>query len=72
MEKKIRLDKFLAEMKRGSRRQIKEIAKKGGIFVNGEAETRTERKIDPSSDLVSIDGIPVRSEEHTSELQSPY
>ena len=59
MEKKIRLDKFLAEMKRGSRRQIKEIAKKGGIFVNGEAETRTERKIDPSSDLVSIDGIPV-------------
>ena len=37
MEKKIRLDKFLVEMKRGSRRQIKETAKKGGIFVNGEA-----------------------------------
>lgn len=59
MEKKIRLDKFLVEMKRGSRRQIKEAAKKGCIFVNGEAETRTERKIDPNSDLVSMNGIPI-------------
>lgn len=56
MEKRIRLDRFLVEMNRGSRSQIKEAAKKGRILVNGEVEKRTERKIDPDADLVTFDG----------------
>ena len=35
MGKTIRLDKYLTEMNKGSRSQIKEAAKKGRIQVNG-------------------------------------
>lgn len=56
MGKTIRLDKFLAEMNRGSRSQIKDAAKKGRIRVNGEPEKKTERKIDPDRDTVTFDG----------------
>lgn len=57
--KPVRLDKFLVEMDRGSRTQIKEAAKKGRILVNGEPERKTERKIDPECDEVVYDGTPV-------------
>lgn len=56
MAKMIRLDKFLVEMNKGSRSQIKEAAKKGRILVNGETEKKTERKIDPDTDQVTFDG----------------
>lgn len=59
MAKAIRLDKFLAEMDKGSRSQIKEAAKKGRIQVNGQTEKKTERKIDPDTDQVLFDGMPV-------------
>lgn len=52
----MRLDKFLVEMNRGSRSQIKEAAKKGRIAVNGAVEKKTERKIDPDTDQVTFDG----------------
>lgn len=55
----IRLDKFLVEMNKGSRSQIKEAAKKGRIQVNGAAEKKTDRKIDPDADQVMFDGVPV-------------
>lgn len=55
----IRLDKFLVEMNRGSRSQIKEAAKKGRIQVNGAVEKKTDRKIDPDMDQVTFDGNPV-------------
>ena len=38
MGKTIRLDKYLTEMNKGSRSQIKEAAKKGRIQVNGQTE----------------------------------
>lgn len=56
MGKKIRLDKFLADMGKGSRSQIKEAGKKGRIWVNGQAEKKPERKIDPETDQVCLDG----------------
>ncbi len=56
MGKEIRLDKYLAEMGRGSRSQIKEAAKKGRIQVNGMTEKKTERKICPGRDRVVFDG----------------
>ena len=41
MGKTIRLDKYLTEMNKGSRSQIKEAAKKGRIQVNGQTEKKT-------------------------------
>lgn len=60
MEKAMRLDKFLADMGKGSRSQIREAAKKGRILVNGEPEKRTDRKITPGTDKILLDGIPVQ------------
>lgn len=59
MAKTIRLDKYLTEMSRGSRTQIREAARKGRILVNGEKETKSDRKIDPDNDEVIFDGVPV-------------
>lgn len=54
--KEIRLDKFLGEMGIGTRSQIKEMAKKGRITVEGIPEKRTDRKIDPEHAEVMVDG----------------
>ena len=56
MMKPVRLDKFLADMEYGSRSDIKTAARKGRIQVNGQVETRTERKIDPEQDEILFDG----------------
>ena len=56
MAKLMRLDKYLVEMNKGSRTQIKDAAKKGRIQVNGVPEKKTERKIDPETDEVTFDG----------------
>lgn len=60
MGKKIRLDRFLAEMGKGSRAKIRQAAKKGRIQVNGRVEIRTDTKIDPDGDRVWMDGKPVQ------------
>ena len=56
MKDTIRLDKYLTEMGEGTRSQIKEMARKGRIAVNGVTEKKSERKISPSSDTVAVDG----------------
>lgn len=56
MEKKIRLDKYLADMGIGTRKEVKNDIRKGRIKVNGVTETFPECKIDLSSDKVSVDG----------------
>lgn len=64
MAKMIRLDKFLVEMGKGSRTQIKEAAKKGRVQVNDVPEKKTERKIDPDTDHVLFDLVPVQYQEY--------
>lgn len=59
MGKAIRLDKYLAEMDKGSRSQIREAAKKGRIQVNGQIIKQTDIKIDPDTDRVLFDGAEV-------------
>lgn len=54
--KEIRLDKYLGEMGEGTRSQIKEMAKKGRIWVDGIPEKKTERKIDQERNQVTVDG----------------
>lgn len=55
----MRLDKFLGEMGRGTRSQIKEMVRKGRIMVNGMAEKKPERKINPETDEITLDGCKV-------------
>ena len=59
MGKEIRLDKFLADMGRGTRSQIREMAKKGRISINGQPLKKTDLKVDPERDAVAVDGQPV-------------
>ncbi len=54
MGKGIRLDKYLADMDRGSRSQIREAAKKGRIQVNGQIIKQTDIKIDPDTDMTDM------------------
>ena len=56
MEKEIRLDKFLADMGRGTRSQIKEAVRKGRVQINGEIVKQADKKILPSRDTVLFDG----------------
>ena len=58
MGKEIRLDKFLADMGRGTRSQIREMAKKGRISINGQPVKKTDLKVDPERDAVAVDGQP--------------
>lgn len=52
----LRLDKYLASSGIASRSICKQYLKQGRIRVNGEQETKGERKIIPSVDAVTVDG----------------
>ena len=45
--KSIRLDRFLAEMKQGTRSQVKEMIRKGRVLVDGTVCRESDRKIFP-------------------------
>ncbi len=51
--KDLRLDKFLTEMGKGSRSQVKTYISKGRVTVNGEIIKRPEYKISPEKDVVN-------------------
>lgn len=52
----IRLDRFLTDMGAGTRSQVKEMARRGRIQVNGAAVKKTDVKIEPDRDVVVCDG----------------
>lgn len=52
----IRLDKFLADAKVGSRSEVKGYIKKGRIQINGETILKAEVKVDADKDNVFFDG----------------
>lgn len=56
MGKTIRLDKYLADMKVGSRTEVKQLIKKGKVTVDGEKAGRPELKIDPDTSKVVVEG----------------
>lgn len=55
----IRLDKFLTEMKKGSRSQVKDMIKKGRVTVDGQVQKSSDEKICPEESLVTLDGQPI-------------
>ncbi len=52
----IRLDKFISERSELSRSQIKQLAAKGQITLNGSVVKKSDTKIDPDSDSISVSG----------------
>ncbi|RSJ94701.1 pseudouridine synthase [Streptococcus cristatus] len=52
----MRLDKFLVESGLGSRSQVKQLLKKGQVWVNGAAVTSAKAQIDERSDQIVVDG----------------
>lgn len=54
-----RLDKFLCDGGAGTRSQVKAILKCGRVTVDGKTERDGSRKIDPATQPVTLDGVPV-------------
>lgn len=52
----MRLDKFLSEMKPGSRSQLKELIRSGQVSVNGSIVKSPEQKVDETKDLIRVQG----------------
>ncbi|MCD8023502.1 MAG: rRNA pseudouridine synthase [Lachnospiraceae bacterium] len=71
----IRLDKFLTQTLHKTRSEVKRELKKGTVLVNGEAENRPERKVNPETDQISWLGTSYGADEkmicqHERPLQS--
>lgn len=52
----MRLDKFLVEMKKGSRSEVKKLLKSGRVTVDGQTVREPEQKFDPEQAQISLDG----------------
>lgn len=52
----MRLDKFLADMRSGTRSQVKEFIKKGMVTVNGNVVSKADFKVDEEKDCISLNG----------------
>ena len=59
-----RLDKLLASQSTNSRSDVKEWIRKGLVRVNGAVERRAERKVEPDTDVVEVNGARVETNEH--------
>ena len=62
MSKAVRLDKFLADSGRGTRREVKKYSQKGLVKVNDMTVKKPEQKIDPERDSVLLKGERVEAE----------
>jgi len=51
----MRIDKFLSNLKFGTRKEVKEFIKKGRVLVNGIPVTDASENIFPHKDEVSFD-----------------
>lgn len=54
-ENRVRLDKMLADLGLGTRSQIKDMARRGRIQVNGVTEKKADVKVNPEADQVTVD-----------------
>ncbi|MBQ9895125.1 MAG: rRNA pseudouridine synthase [Ruminococcus sp.] len=60
----IRLDKFISERTEFSRSQIKQLTAKGAVSVNGNTVKKSDLKIDPDTDSVSVQGRLLSGDKH--------
>lgn len=56
---RIRLDKYLADMKAGTRSEVKEYIRKGAVSVNDSICCKPETKVDTEADTVLLNGASI-------------
>lgn len=56
----VRLDKFLSEMGAGTRSTVKQFIKKGMVTIDGSIVTTPDYKVEPDSQIVTLDGEEIR------------
>lgn len=61
----VRLDKFLCDSGAGSRSQVKLLLKAGRATVDGEVWKDGSRKVDPQTQEITLDGIPLGGKRRT-------
>lgn len=59
----MRLDKFLAEVGLGSRKEVKQLIKKGQISVNQQIEKSDKKQVEPEKDQIAFQGEPLHYQE---------
>ena len=52
----VRLDKYLADLGLASRRELKEMIRRGRVSVDGVTALRPEQKLNPAVNRVTLDG----------------
>ena len=60
-----RLDKILAGTGRWSRREVKELIRQRRVLLDGLPADSPERKIDPNTAVIQVDGVPVAYRRYT-------
>ena len=65
--KEERLDKLLAAQGIGSRKEIKELVRKGGVIINGSVVKSADVKIAPDAEVL-VQGKPVLLKKHVRDL----
>lgn len=61
---KMRLDRLLAGQGTQTRKEIRELIRKGRVTVNGQPEKAADRQVEPLTDVIEVDGVPLRVREH--------
>lgn len=61
---RVRLDRLLAHMGFGSRKEIRALLKAGRVTVDGAVVTDPGAQVDPRAQAVAVDGGPVRFQQH--------
>lgn len=58
----MRLDKLLANVNVGTRKEVHELIKKGLVTVNGEVIKKKDASVDPEKDTIVVKGNPIRTQ----------
>lgn len=61
---KMRLDRLLAGQGTQTRKEVRELIRKGRVTVNGQPEKAADRQVEPLTDVIEVDGVPLRVREH--------
>lgn len=56
MSETMRLDRFLAECNRGTRKEVKEYIRRGQVALNGKTVKDSAAKVNPEADVVTLAG----------------
>jgi len=63
VDERMRIQKFLSQAGRASRREAERMMRAGRVRVNGEVVTELGTRVDPERDVVEVDDAPVSPEE---------